>query len=117
MPKTGWAVAIKTEPLAVPVSSHGKRVDADVAEISWSVSAKEFALPDAQYDEFVLRATLPEAPGPLWFKVVQTCDDNGRVVRKEWTQTPVEGSSTRGLPLPAALLLVEPAVDAAHAHH
>jgi periplasmic copper chaperone A len=117
MPKAGWAIAIKTEPLAVHVSSHGKRVDSDVAEISWSASAKEFALPDAHYDEFVLRATLPAAPGPLWFKVVQTCDDNGRVVRKEWTQTPTEGSSTRGLLLPAALLLVEPAAATAPAHH
>ena len=116
MPKPGWALSVRTEALTTPYSSHGKQVDADVAEITWTAGSKEAWLPDAYYDEFVLRATLPAAPGPLWFQVVQTCDDNGRPVRKAWAQVPSEGVSTRGLPLPAALLQVDPAPED-HSHH
>lgn len=130
MPKPGWALAVKTGALAVPYTSHGKQVETDVTEIAWSAGSRDAALPEAHYDEFVLRATLPAAPGALWFKVTQTCDDAGRVVRKEWAETPAEGTSTRGLASPAALLQVEPAGGAApaapvapasaagaHAHH
>jgi len=115
MPKPGWALSVRTEKLATPYASHGKQIDADVREIAWTAANKDAFLPDAWYDEFVLRATLPSAAGPVWFRVVQTCDDNGREVRKEWTQVPKDGSSTQGLPLPAALLLVEPAA-AGHVH-
>jgi uncharacterized protein YcnI len=115
MPKPGWSLTVRTEKLAMAYTNHGKQIDADVSEISWVATNKDAFLPDAWYDEFVLRATLPSAPGPVWFGVVQTCDDNGREVRKEWTQVPKEGTSTQGLPLPAALLLVEPAV-AGHIH-
>jgi uncharacterized protein YcnI len=116
VPKPGWVLAVASEALAAPYTSHGKQITADVVEISWSAASKEAALPDAYYDEFVLRATLPAAPGALWFKVIQTCEDGGRPVRKEWTQVPEEGTSTRGLALPAALLQVEPAAPPA-AHH
>lgn len=109
MPKPGWVLAVRSETLATPYTSHGKQITADVMEISWSAASKEAALPDAYYDEFVLRATLPTTPDALWFKVIQTCDDGGGPVRKEWTQVPKDGNSTRGLPLPAALLQVEPA--------
>jgi len=116
MPKPGWALAVRSETLATPYTSHGKQITADVVEISWSAATKEAALPDSYYDEFVLRATLPAATGALWFKVIQTCEDGGRTGRKEWTQVPEEGTSTRGLALPAALLMVEPAAPPA-AHH
>ncbi|MEP7299044.1 MAG: YcnI family protein [Burkholderiales bacterium] len=115
MPKPGWALATRTETLATPYLSHGKRIDADVTEVAWTATAKDAFLPDAWYDEFVLRATLPAETGAVWFQVVQTCDDNGRDVRKEWAQVPKEGNSTRGLPLPAALLLIEPAAPG-HVH-
>ena len=59
--------------LAQPYESHGKTFTEGVLEISWIAQGAENALPDAFYDEFVLRGTTPAKPGPLWFKVVQTC--------------------------------------------
>jgi hypothetical protein len=114
MPKPGWTLTTRSEKLATPYTSHGRRVEADVVEITWTAMGKGNALPDAHYDEFVLRAGLPVKAGPLWFKVVQTCDENGRVLRNEWTQVPAEGISTRGLASPAALLVVEPSAEAHH---
>jgi len=116
MPKAGWALAVQREALVTPYTSHGKRVDSDVREISWTASSKDSALPDAHYDEFILRATLPTTPGPLWFKVVQLCDDNGKEVRREWAQLPTQGNDTKGLALPAVRLQVEPA-GKGHTHH
>ena len=107
MPKPGWLLGVRTEPLATPYTHHGKRVEAEVSEISWTAQGKEAALPDHFYDEFVLRASLPATPGVLWFKVTQTCQDEGRTGRKDWTQVPAAGSSTKGLPLPAAPLRVD----------
>jgi uncharacterized protein YcnI len=109
MPKPGWLLEVRTELLATPYTSHGKRVEAEVSEISWTAQGKEAALPDNFYDEFVLRATLPPTPSVLWFKVIQTCNDAGQMGRKDWTQVPAEGSSTRGLSQPAARLTVEAA--------
>lgn len=116
MPKPGWALAVRTDKLAVPYTSHGKTVSEDVTEIRWTAQSKDAALPEAHYDEFILRATLPATAGPLWFKIVQTCDDGSRQSRNEWTQIPPEGVSTKGLKSPAALLQVEPGADP-HAHH
>jgi len=117
MPKPGWVLAVRSETLATPYTSHGKQITTDVVEISWSAATSQAALPDTHYDEFVLRATLPATPGALWFKVIQTCDDGGHSGRNEWVQVPAEGTSTKGLPLPAALLEVEPVAAPAAAHH
>lgn len=116
MPKPGWALAVLTDKLAVPYTSHGKTVSEDATEIRWTAQSRDAALPEAHYDEFILRATLPATAGPLWFKIVQTCDDGSRQSRNEWTQIPAEGVSTKGLKSPAALLQVEPGADP-HAHH
>ena len=47
-------------------------------------------LPDAQYDEFVLRGQLPATPGPLWFKVQQL----GPSGQLDWAEVPASGTST-----------------------
>ena len=116
MPKPGWALSVRKEPLATPYTSHGKRVDSDVREVSWTASSNESALPDAHFDEFIVRATLPSTPGPLWFKVAQICRDAGKEVRREWAQMPKDGNDTKGLSSPAVRLQVEPAAKG-HAHH
>lgn len=88
MPKAGWTVSTRT--------TEG------VLEISWIANGAANALPDAFYDEFVLRGTTPQAPGPLWFKVLQTCEKGV----KEWAEVPASGTSTEGLKSPAVLLEV-----------
>ena len=73
-----------------------------VLEITWTANGPANALPDAYYDEFVLRGTTPQKPGPLWFKVTQMCEQ-GSIA---WTEVPATGTATNGLKFPAALLEV-----------
>lgn len=123
-PKAGWLLAVKRAPLAQPYASHGKPVTQDVSVVSWTAGSKDAALQDAHFDEFTLRGKLPEAAGPLWFKVLQTCE-NGSI---DWSEQPASGTSTQGLKAPAALLEVTaqrqsaepmavPAKPAAHSGH
>jgi hypothetical protein len=111
-PKAGWTLAVRREKLATPYTSHGKTVTEDVVDIRWTAASREAALPDGQFDEFVLMGHLPDAAGPLWFKVLQTCETG----QNDWSQVPAAGTSTKGLKSPAALLEVLPAVPAPHAH-
>lgn len=113
MPKPGWSLSIRREPLAQPYTSHGKQIHDDVTEIVWTARSVEAHLPDAQYDEFVLRGQLPATPGPLWFKVQQRCPSG----QLDWAEVPAEGTSTKGLKSPAVLLNVTPAAPSEHAHH
>lgn len=102
MPKPGWTLYTLVGKLAEPYVSHGTKYTDGVLEIRWLANGPENALPDAFYDEFVFRGTTPAKPGPLWFKVVQTCErgSNG------WVEVPAVGTSTKGLKAPAALLEV-----------
>ena len=102
MPKAGWTVRTVTGKLEQPYTSHGKTFSEGVLEISWTANGADNALPDAFYDEFVLRGTTPAKPGALWFKVVQTCERGANA----WIEVPASGSSTKGLKSPAALLEV-----------
>lgn len=113
MPKPGWQLTIKKAPLPVAYESHGRQVTEDVSEITWTASAREHWLPDAHYDEFVLRGSLAPVAGAMWFKVVQTCAQGSN----QWVDVPASGTSTRGLKSPAALLEVIASGSAgAHQH-
>ncbi len=83
--KAGWALAIEPNKL-----------------ITWTALSNEAALQNAHFDEFVLRGKLPEAAGPLWFKVLQSCESGSN----SWVEVPATGTSTQGLKSPAALLEV-----------
>lgn len=74
--------------------------------VTWTAASKEAALQDAHFDEFILRGKLPDAAGPMWFKVMQTCDDGANKSSNNWVETPATGTSTQGLKTPAALLEV-----------
>lgn len=112
MPKAGWTLTTQRATLAQPYDSHGKTVREDVVEVRWTAQGPEHALPDDWYEEFVLRATLPEKAGALWFRVLQTCASG----QLDWADVPAQGTSTRGMKTPAALLDVLPAGASAHAH-
>lgn len=112
MPKAGWTLSTRRAPLAQPYESHGKTVREDVVEVRWTVNDPAQALADDWYDEFVLRATLPQQAGALWFRVLQTCASG----QLDWAEVPAQGTSTRGLKAPAALLEVLPAAAAGHTH-
>lgn len=112
MPKPGWALSTRLEKLNQPYNSHGKTVTEDVVEISWTALSRDNWLPDAWYDEFVLRGGLPSNAEPLWFRVLQTCETGSQ----DWAQIPAEGTSTKGLRAPAALLELIPSGSAEHQH-
>lgn len=104
-PKAGWPVAIER--------GQGLPVTQDVTAVRWSAASKEAALPDAHVDEFILRGKVPETAGPLWFRVLQTCEN----ARNDWSEVPATGTFTTGLKTPAVLLQVKPAEAATPPHH
>ena len=110
-PKTGWTIATRKAKLGTPYSSHGKTVTDDVVELRWTAASKEAALPDEQFDEFAFMGRLPDTAGPIWVKILQTCESG----QNDWAEIPTNGTSTRGLKSPAALLDVQPAPT--HEHH
>jgi len=69
--------------------------------VRWTADSPAQALAGDQKSEFVLRGTLPSAPGPLYFAVLQTCD----VGSADWAQLPT-GATGEKLPFPAARLNV-----------
>ncbi|SFM99012.1 copper chaperone PCu(A)C [Variovorax sp. OV329] len=81
-PREGWTLA----------SSSG--------EISWKANAPQNALPGDEKAQFIVRGKLEAKPGPLWFKVLQTCD----VGSADWAQVPA-GDTARP-EFPAARLMV-----------
>lgn len=111
-PKAGWTVSTQHGKLAKPHDSHGKQVTEDVTVVSWKAATRQAALPDAFSDEFVLRGKTPEGAGPLWFKVLQTCDSGSN----DWSDVPVSGTATQGLKFPAVLLEIQPAAPVQHHH-
>ncbi len=112
MPKAGWKLDIKTAKLAMPYDNHGKLVTDDVSEITWTAMSKDDWLPEAYYDEFVLRGGLPKKDGAMWFKVLQTCDKGSN----DWSQIPAAGVDAHSLKSPAALLEIIPSGSAGHQH-
>lgn len=112
MPKAGWTLSTRTEKLATPYTSHGKTILEDVTEVAWTASNKDSWLPDAWYDEFVLRGSLPAKAGAIWFRVLQTCEKGAL----DWAQIPTTGTSTKGLKSPAALLEIIESGPVGHQH-
>lgn len=102
--KPGWTLATRVDKLAKPDDSHGRTITEDVTEITWTAASKDSWLPDAHYDEFTLRGTLPEQDGAMWFRVLQTCEKGAW----DWAEVPASGTSTKGLKSPAVLLDILP---------
>lgn len=110
-PKAGWALTTPLGKLAPSHRKRGTRMTEDVTEVRWTAASKEAALQEAQVDTFQLGGKLPATVGPIWFKVVQTCEA-GRIA---WTEVPASGTSTQNLKYPAALLEVVTVAQAATA--
>lgn len=111
-PKPGWTLSLRRAKLVQPYESHGRMIDEELSEVTWTAQNEAAQLQDDWYDEFILRTQLPQQAGPLWFKVRQVCVKS----ESDWSEQPASGSSTRGLKLPAALLQVTPTAPAAHQH-
>ena len=94
-----------------PVPKPGWNVQVEGGKVTWKAGTKDAALPNGQRGEFALTGTLPRVPGPLWFKVLQTCEQGGI----DWADLPAQGLSTAGMKTPAVLLEVMSARDLAAA--
>lgn len=105
MPKPGWRLTTQTAPLATPMSLHGRAVTETVSRVIWQGGL----LSDSHYDEFVVLLQLPKRTGPMYFRVLQSCETG----RNNWVEIPAPGQAGR-LKLPAAMLELQPA--AAHHH-
>lgn len=69
-PKPGWTLEIEREPLPEPLAGEGGRMITErVTAVTWTGR-----LTDDQFDVFGMAARLPDAPGPLAFDVIQTCE-------------------------------------------
>ena len=108
MPKPGWTLTTTRRPLKTPYESHGKPVTDELAEVRWTANTPADALPDAFYDEFVVRASLPAEPGELFFAVRQTCTEG------EWHWAEKPSAANPKPRAPAVKLLVQPAASQPH---
>ncbi|MBS0340360.1 MAG: copper chaperone PCu(A)C [Proteobacteria bacterium] len=70
------------------------------SEISWKANSPQNAIAGDEKAQFVVRGKLDAKPGPLWFKVLQTCDSGSA----DWAQIPA--SDTAKPEFPAARLMV-----------
>lgn len=102
-PKAGWDLLTRKAKLVQPYTSHGKLITEDVVELRWTAASKESALLDEHFDEFSFMSRLPDQAGPVWMKVLQTCE----VGQIDWSEVPSSGTSTKGLKSPAALLMIK----------
>lgn len=97
MPKAGWELKTVKGKYAKSYELWGEKVTEGVQEVDWSGGN----LPDAYYDEFVLRGTFAGdlvAGETAYFPVVQECE-SGAVER--WIQIPQAGQSEDDLETPA----------------
>ena len=113
MPKAGWSLEVTRTKLAQPVLDHGKTVTEDVSRISWTAKTPADYLQNNWYDEFVLRAKLPDKAGTLYWPVSQVCEE-GRV---DWADVPKAGQKLSDLKSPAAALELMPAGAAGEHKH
>jgi copper(I)-binding protein len=63
-------------------------------EVRWTADGAASALPTAERAEFIVRGKLTATPGPLYFKVLQTCD-NGNA---DWAQLPTAAGEKSDFP-------------------
>jgi uncharacterized protein YcnI len=105
-PKPGWNLATRDEALAVPYEQYGRKVTRNVIEVTWAGGR----LPNAHYDEFVILMKLPDAPGRLYFKAAQECEQG----RMDWVDVAADPGDHSGFPAPA---LDVSRAESDHAHH
>jgi uncharacterized protein YcnI len=113
MPKPGWTVELKTQPLKTPVDSgHGFKVREAVTEVTWRGGRLE----NAQFDEFVVMLRLPDLPEgktseTIYFPTVQACEKG----ENNWTGIPAAGQAWHDLHEPAPFVRINKGAGG-HAH-
>ncbi|HVX70824.1 MAG TPA: YcnI family protein [Mycobacteriales bacterium] len=97
-PVPGWHARVKTVTLAKPIQTNHGELTVAPSRIIWSGGD----IPVGGYQDFdVSVGQVPDQPGPLVFKALQTYS-NGKVVR--WIETAPAGSPEPEHPAPTLLL-------------
>ena len=100
-PKPGWTLTLVADEAKAP---NGHDSSPAVKEIAW----RGGPLPDAYYEEFLIRVRLPDAAGQtVWFPFVQECE-GGKVTR--WIEKPAAGQTYEDLRAPAFPVKLTPPV-------
>ena len=95
-PKAGWTLEIERAPLSPPQAGEGGRmVKERIKAITW----RGGPLPDDEFDAFGIMVKLPDQPGKLYFRAIQTCVSG----EERWTDVPGPGAGPR-LAHPAPVL-------------
>ena len=102
MPHAGWTISTATGKYAKAYDNYGTKVGEGVTEVTWSGGN----LPDAYYDEFVMRGSLAgDLPaGKIYFPVVQECEKGV----ERWIEIPEAGKSSDDYKTPAPGLTIVP---------
>lgn len=95
--KPGWTIEAETGTLPEPVEIDGETVSEGVVRVEWSGGS----LDPHQFDEFEIRARMPDAEGEtVYFPIVQTCEEG----EYAWIQIPEEGGEEPESPAPGVVL-------------
>ena len=105
-PVPGWSVKVATKKLATPVKTDDGEITEGIDTITWTADSKQDAIPPGAFQDFGLSLKIPDQPGKLTFKALQTYS-GGEVVR--WigaegsdTPAPIVTSTAAAAATPAA---------------
>jgi uncharacterized protein YcnI len=79
-PVTGWNARVRTEKLTKPIEVEGEKIEEQVTRVTLTAEDDAAKIGPGQFRDFGLSLRMPERPGVLAFKTLQTYD-NGEVVR------------------------------------
>src|SRR4051794_12536099 len=79
-PTPGWDVKVTTKKLATPVKTDDGEITEGIDTITWTAKSKADAIPPGAFQDFGLSVKIPDDPGELTFKALQTYS-GGDVVR------------------------------------
>ena len=106
LPVPGWSATVHTKTLATPVKTDDGLVSQIVTDVAWRSTGGGIA--PGQYEDFSVAAgSVPDKPGQLVFKALQTYS-SGEIVR--WIEVPVAGQPEPDTPAPV-ITLTPPAIS------
>jgi uncharacterized protein len=79
-PTPGWDVEVTKRKLATPVKTDDGEITEGVDTVTWTAKSKADAIPPGAFQDFGLSVKLPDDPGALTFKALQTYS-GGDIVR------------------------------------
>ena len=105
-PVPGWSVEVTRGKLVTPIQTDDGEVTEGVKRITWTADSERDAIPPGAFQDFGLSLRMPDKPGDLTFKALQTYS-GGEVVR--WI-----GAEDSDNPAPIVSVTAGTAEDSGH---